>query len=148
MLMLRKTDNLCGPENADFLVFIDRLDLAQRAFAQGRPDEFKKLWSHTEEVTLVGGHGGRTACGWESVSARLDWASSTYCHADRETEFISGCVSGDFAYLVRNEIIEAQIGSEPVRRKQALRVTMVFRHQADGWRIVHRHADSQIESEI
>jgi ketosteroid isomerase-like protein len=47
------------------------------------------------------------------------------------------------AYLVRKEIIEATIGTGGARSRQELRVTMVLRHGDDGWRIVHRHADSQ-----
>jgi ketosteroid isomerase-like protein len=48
--------------------------------------------------------------------------------------------------LVQKEIIEAHIGGGHERVKQELRVTMVFRRNRDGWRIVHGHADSQTET--
>ena len=141
-----EVEHIYDIDNAEFVTFLERLDMAQRSFTDGDAGDFKKLWSHSDEVTLIGGHGGRVERGWENVAARLDWASSTYHETDRRTEVVSGCVREDFAYLVRKEVIEAQIGNDPTRRKQELRVTMVFRHEPEGWRIVHRHADSQLEA--
>ena len=91
----------CVLNNADFSAFIERVDTAQDKFADQSADEFKKLWSHSDDVTLFGGHGGRVECGWENVAGRLEWSSSTYRQADRGSEFISGCVCADFAYVVR-----------------------------------------------
>jgi hypothetical protein len=127
----------------EFESFLARIDAAQEAFARGRPGEFKDLWSHKDDVSLSGGHGGVIELGWDKVAARLDWASSTYVEGDRSNEIIAGLVGDDLAYLVRKEIIEAKIGGEAGRSRQELRVTMVFRREAEGWRIVHRHADAQ-----
>jgi ketosteroid isomerase-like protein len=132
--------------NSEFGEFLKRIDAAQDAFARGRPDDFKALWRHSDEVTLCGGHGGVIERGWNSIATRLDWASSTYQEGARSNEIISGYVDGDFAYLVRNEFIEARISGQPERAQQDLRVTMVFRRGSDGWRIVHRHGDSQIQA--
>jgi ketosteroid isomerase-like protein len=137
--------NCCDSEFGEFL---ERIDAAQDAFAQGRADDFKALWLHSDEVTLCGGHGGVVERGWSRVAARLDWASSTYRDGARGSEIISGYVDGDLAYLVRNEFIEARIGGRPERVRQDLRVTMVFRRVGDGWRIVHRHGDSQIHAPV
>jgi len=128
--------------DAELQAFVTRIDAAQEAFARGRPGEFKALWSHTGDVTLCGGLGGIVEQGWDKVAARLDWASSNYVEGDRSNRPVGGFVAGDMAYLVRKEIIEAEIGGG-ARSRQELRVTMVFRRGADGWRIVHRHADSQ-----
>jgi ketosteroid isomerase-like protein len=134
---------LKNEQDTEFGAFLARIDAAQEEFAQGRPGDFKALWSHTDEVSLSGGHGGVIELGWAKVAARLDWASSTYQEGDRSTRIVSGSVCDDFAYVVRKEIIEARIGGEAARSRQELRVTMVFRRGAEGWRIVHRHADSQ-----
>ena len=74
---------------------------------------------------------------------RLDWASSNYAEGTRSRQEYSSEVDTDFAYLVQKETIEARVGSQTGRSKRELRVTMVFRRGSDGWRIVHRHADSQ-----
>jgi ketosteroid isomerase-like protein len=73
------------------------------------------------------------------LAVGLDWASSNYADGVRSL------VDADFAYLVQKDIIEARIGGRPERAKRELRVTMVFRRNRDGWRIIHRHADSQTE---
>jgi ketosteroid isomerase-like protein len=122
--------------------FLAKVDLAQEAFARGCPDEFKALWSHTEDVTLAGGLGGVIEVGWDRVAARLDWAASNYAEGGRSNQLIGGFVADDMAYVVRKEIIEATIGGG-TRSRQELRVTMMFRREAGGWCIVHRHADSQ-----
>jgi hypothetical protein len=128
--------------DSELSAFIARIDAAQEEFAHGRPENFKALWSHTHEVTLSGGLGGVVEFGWDKVAARLDWASSNYAEGERSNQMIGGFVEGGLAYVVRREIIDAKIGGAPSR--QELRVTMVFRRSSDGWRIVHRHADSQI----
>lgn len=130
---------------SDWEAFSARLDAAEVEFAHGRPDEFKSLWSHTDEVTLCGGLGGAVEVGWENVARRLDWASSKYAEGKRGREEYSRQVNGDFAYLVQKEFIEARIGSQTEPSKNALRVTMIFRRGDDGWRIHHRHADSQTD---
>ena len=126
--------------------FVARIDAAQEEFAHGHPESFKALWAHTADVTLSGGLGGVVELGWDRVAARLDWASAHYAEGDRSNQTIGGWVGDGLAYLVRKEMIDARIGGGS-RSRQELRVTMVFRHDKDGWRIVHRHADSQTEAE-
>jgi len=134
--------------DAEWRAFVERIDAAQEAFAHGHPGEFKALWAHTSDVTLAGGHGGVVERGWDKVAARLDWASATYQDGARSNQIISSHVGDDFAYLVRNEVIEAKIGDRSGRQRQELRVTMVFRRTSDGWRIVHRHADDQTRDSL
>jgi ketosteroid isomerase-like protein len=135
-------------DSSEFHTFLARIDAAQEDFAHGSPDKFKALWLHSDDVTLAGGHGGVVERGWKQVSARLDWASSTYQEGGRSNEIISSFVGDDLAYLVRLEVIEARIGRDAARSRQELRVTMVFRRGSDGWRIVHRHADAQTSSRL
>ncbi|HXV83939.1 MAG TPA: nuclear transport factor 2 family protein [Candidatus Binatia bacterium] len=122
---------------------MEKLEAAEHEFAHGRPAAFKALWSHADDVTLCGGFGGRVECGWENVASRLDWASSKYSDGTRSTEKISGRIGGDFAYLVQTELIRFRVAGRTDQLTQEFRVTMIFRREADGWRIVHRHADSQ-----
>jgi ketosteroid isomerase-like protein len=140
------TSNSIGRDNPEWADFITRLEAAEEEFARGRPADFKALWSHGDEVTLSGGLGGAIEVGWARVAERLDWASSKYADGVRSRQEFGGLVEGDFAYLVQKEVVEARIGGCTERAKQELRVTMVFRRNRDGWRIVHRHADSQTEA--
>ncbi len=129
--------------DSEWIAFMARLETAEHEFAQGRPAAFKALWSHGDEVSLCGGFGG-VESGWDKVGARLDWASSKYSDGTRSSEEIKSTVGDDFAYIVQKEVIRFRIAGRIELSTQELRVTMVFRREADGWRIVHRHADSQM----
>ena len=132
--------------DSKWVAFMAKLEAAEEEFALGRPAAFKALWSHADDVTLCGAF-GRVECGWENVAARLDWASSKYSDGTRSREEISGTVGTDFAYIVQTELIRSRLAGRTEQSTLELRVTMVFRREADGWRIVHRHADSQISSQ-
>lgn len=130
----------------EWMAFIAKLEAAEEEFVQGRPAAFQALWSHADDVTLCGGFGG-VERGWQNIMARLDWVSAKYSGGTRTREEISRMVGADFAYLVQTEIIHSRVGSQNEPSTQKLRATMVFRRQADGWRIVHRHADLQLSTQ-
>ena len=134
------------PADSEWTAFMARLEAAEEDFAQGRPAAFQALWSHADDVTLCGAF-GRVERGWKNVAARLDWASSKYSDGTRSRKEISGAVTTDFAYIVQTEVIRSRLAGRTEQSSQELRVTMVFRREADGWRIVHRHADSLINSQ-
>jgi len=46
-------------------------------------------------------------------------------------------------YVVQMEHLRFQVPGQAKETTRDYRVTMIFRRQADGWRIVHRQADSQ-----
>jgi len=121
-----------------------QVEAAQAELVRGRPDAFKALWSHADDVTLVGGLGGAIATGWTRVSQRLDWVSSQYANGSRTHEEVARVVGQDVAYVVQRETIRFRPPGQTRRTTQELRTTMVFRFESGSWRIVHRHADSQI----
>jgi ketosteroid isomerase-like protein len=129
--------------NSEWMTFIAKLETAEEEFVQGRPAAFQALWSHADDVTLCGGFGG-VERGWQNVTARLNWVSAKYSDGTRTREEISRMVGADFAYLVQTEVIRSRVAAQTEPSTQELRSTMVFRREADGWRIVHRHADLQI----
>ena len=127
-------------EDAEWTAFIAKLETAEEEFVQGRPAAFQALWSHADDVTLCGGFGG-VERGWQNVTDRLSWVSQKYSDGNRSREEITRMVGADFAYLVQREIIHSRVASQAEPSTQELRATMLFRRDADGWRIVHRHAD-------
>ena len=129
--------------DSEWSAFMARLDAAEHEFAQGRPAAFKALWSHGDEVSLCGGFGGMES-GWEKVAARLDWASSQISDGTRSSEQMRSSVGADFAYIVQTEQIRFRAPARAQQSTLEFRVTMVFRREAEGWRIVHRHADPQM----
>jgi ketosteroid isomerase-like protein len=129
--------------DAEWMAFIAKLEAAEEEFVQGRPAAFQALWSHADDVTLCGGFGG-VERGWQNVTDRLSWVSKKYSDGTRTREEISRMVGADFAYLVQTEVIRSRVASQAEVSTQQLRATMVFRRESDGWRIIHRHADSQM----
>jgi ketosteroid isomerase-like protein len=129
--------------NSEWTAFIAKLETAEEEFVQGRPAAFQDLWSHADDVTLCGGFGG-VERGWQKVMARLNWVSAKYSDGTRTREEMSSMVGADFAYLVQTEVIRSHVAGQTQPSNQELRATMVFRREADGWRIIHRHADLQV----
>ena len=121
---------------------MERLEAAEQEFVQGRPAEFQSLWSRTDDVTLCGGFGG-VERGWQNVTPRLDWVSTKYADGSRTSEKISSVVGTDFAYLVQTEVIRARIAGQVNLQSRSYAPRCYF-GASKGWRIVHRHADSQM----
>ena len=131
--------------DAELEAMLSKLDTAQQEFHNGHPAAVKALWSHADDVTLAGGSGGAIEKGWDHVGARLDWASSQYTKAVQTNDRIMLKVNGTFAYVVQLEHIRFHVPGQERESQRDYRITMVFRHEADGWRIVHRQADTQVE---
>ncbi|HKQ19527.1 MAG TPA: nuclear transport factor 2 family protein [Candidatus Eisenbacteria bacterium] len=138
------TGNL-APESHDseFQAFLKKINEAQIEFVQGRPAPFKALWSHGPDVTIFGGFGSGEQ-GWDKVGPRLDWASAQFLEGSRSHEVLSTHASGDFGYVVQREKIRFKTPGRSKASLLELRATMIMRREPEGWRIVHRHADSQI----
>ena len=133
--------------DGDWAAFMSRLEAAEAEFASGRPDAFKALWSQADDVTIFGAF-GNTVMGWSNVAKRLDWASSTFTKGVRTREEIRAHVGSDTAYLVQTEHIDYRAASGGGPKTLDMRVTMVFRRETSGWRIVHRHADPATKTHV
>lgn len=133
-----------GSDRDGFVAALDAADAAQLEFQHGRPEAYKALWSHADDVTLAGGFGGVVEKGWAGVSRRLDWASAQFSRATHENERIAASSSGDLGYVVQREKIRYVAAGQATEMQREYRVTMVLRREAAGWRIVHRQADVNV----
>lgn len=129
----------------EFRAALVKVDAAQLELQRGRPAAFKALWSQADDdVTLSGGFGGTIEKGWEQVSRRLDWAGSQFSNGTNTIDRVVAHAQGDLAYVVQIEHIRFQVSGQATESTRDYRVTMLFRREPDGWRIIHRHADSQM----
>jgi ketosteroid isomerase-like protein len=143
-----RSDSIRGDiPDSEWATFLAKLEAAEHEFAQGRPAAFKALWSHSDDASICGAFGG-VESGWDKVASRLDWASSQFSDGTRSREEIKSAVGADFAYIVQTEHILFRVPGRTEQSNLDLRVTMVFRREADGWRIVHRQADSQKTAQL
>lgn len=133
-----------GADAQEFLAALIVMDAAQLELQHGNAAAYKALWARTDDVTLVGGFGGMVEKGWERVSQRLDWAAAQFSNGTNTIERLITHTNGQLAYVVQIEHIRFQVPGQQKESTRDYRVTMLFRREAAGWRIIHRHADSQL----
>jgi ketosteroid isomerase-like protein len=113
---------------------------AERAIHEGHVSPRLATWSHDEPVTLFGA-GVPYRCGWPSVRETFDWVASTFTACDDYTfELLTAGVDRELAYTVGIERYCATRNSGATVDHE-IRVTHVYRREAGGWRIIHRHGD-------
>ena len=130
--------------SSDFEELMERSRAALDMIAKGDPAGYKALYSRGAEITLGNPFGG-FARGWNEVVEQLDRAASHY--RDGATvgfETISRQITDALAYTVEIERFAAKVGGSSELSALALRVTCIYRREADGWRLVHRHADPRV----
>jgi hypothetical protein len=106
-----------------------------RDFVQGQPEPFQNLWSHADDVTILGAFGGHEV-GWPIVGPRLAWAASQF----QDGTFLgytplSFASSADMADMVAIERAQAVIGGNGPPVIQELRITQIFRIEDGTWKM-------------
>ena len=120
---------------------IEQFHLASDEFLKGNPEPVNKLWSRREDVTLANPYGPPVR-GWYEVAKVTEHAASQVRDGELvSVEIVAKHVTAELAYVVEIEHPEAKIGGSEDITPFALRVTMIFRSEDGGWKIVHRHAD-------
>jgi ketosteroid isomerase-like protein len=131
------------PDNA-WDAAMSELLAAQRDFMNGDATGLQALYSHGDDVTVMGGFGG-VERGWAEVGPRLAWAASHFHGGEYSQQDISVTVGQDVACLVSLERwLRNGPGGQPLPVME-LRVTQMFRLESDRWRLVHRHADGLVQ---
>jgi ketosteroid isomerase-like protein len=120
---------------------IERYQLGLGEFMKGNPEPVKELFSHREDVTLANPL-GPPAHGWEQVSATIEHAASQFRDGRLvSVDMVEKHVTPEFAYTLWLEHAEGKVGGREDVAPATLRVTMIYRPEEDGWKVVHRHAD-------
>src|SRR5689334_8292412 len=120
---------------------IDASHKALAAIIRGDQSGYIGLFSTAEDVTL-GNPFGPFGRGRKNVEARLAVAASKYRDGrNASAELIEKYVSDTLACVAEVESFEAKVGGSEEMTNLSVRVTSVFRVEAEGWKLVHRHAD-------
>ena len=108
---------------------------------KGDSTGYVALLSDGDDVTW-GNPFGPFARGRESVEAALASAATRF-RGGGASEFddIATYVAENLAVVVQVEHGETKLEGADALSPAALRVTSVYRLEADAWRLVHRHAD-------
>ena len=123
---------------------LPRLTEADLALHNGDAGPRKALWSHDDPVTLFGPV--RSGSRWDELRQLFDWLESQFSNGSYEYEVLAAGASGDLGYIVGIEHSSVSVGgAEP--EAYDLRVTTICRRENGDWRVVHRHADPDPESD-
>jgi ketosteroid isomerase-like protein len=130
----------------EFASFLERLEVAQEAFINGDPTDWKANTAQTADATVFGQFGGFEK-GWAEVGPRYDWAASQFREsgATKSIELLSLGVNASLAFSVAIERQQIRIAGQREPTELALRVTQVYRREGSGWKLLHRHADPLVE---
>jgi ketosteroid isomerase-like protein len=132
------------PED-EFGRVLEQVQSATERMMAGDSGPWKALFSPGDDVVLMGAFGG-VFRDHAAIGERLDGTAQVYSGGDRvSVERLATWVGADLACaveLVRHEGVRLA-GHAPTTT--AYRVTHVFRHEADGWKAVLRHADPLAE---
>src|SRR5262245_18832762 len=120
---------------------IERYHSALSEFMTGNPQPAVAFFSRRDDITLANPF-GPVARGPNQVTLAAERAAMNY-RGGRAISFeaFAKCVTDDLAYLVEVERYEAKAGGRDDIAWLALRVTSIFAREADGWRLLNRHAD-------
>ena len=133
---------MTGRSSAEFGLFVDR---SRRALAQqvsGHTEAFQALWSHTDDVVLMGALGG-DALGWSEVSASLSWASSHLDYDNWHADNLLTAVNDNLGFTLDMEHMSREINGQVQER--SLRASQGYRFENGEWRIIFRHGDPMAE---
>ena len=126
---------------ADLADFLTEYQRSVEAFITGDPEPQKRLWSRADDAVLANPL-VPVAQGWEAIARVLDeTAALLHDGTASAVERISSFATPDLAYTVVIEHDLVRIGDAAAAAESTLRVTSIFRREADGWKVVHRHAD-------
>lgn len=119
---------------------LPRQDVAERALRNGDVTPRVSTWSHEDPVTLCGAAVAFRS-GWSDVRAVFEWLAGVFgtCEA-YDFELLAADACGDMAYTVGIERYRVR-RTDQSTMENTLRVTQIFRREADGWKVVHRHGD-------
>ena len=107
-------------------------------FVKGHPGPVKQMFSQRDDVVLCNPF-HPFALGLGEVAQTIDRAASHFADGTCKFERVTSFSTPELAYTVEIERWRATLDGK--EGSGALRVTMIFRLEDDGWRVAHRHAD-------
>jgi ketosteroid isomerase-like protein len=133
-----------GVTDEDVRELVERVQEATGALMRGDVRRYVGLVNEAPDYTLMPPTGGPTRHGVDDSDATIEALEDFFSGAgDGKLDLEQQYVSGDLAVLVGVERQHGEVGGMPAQ-DWPLRVTLVFRHEASGWRLVHRHADALV----
>jgi ketosteroid isomerase-like protein len=126
---------------SDFDSAVEAVRQALVPYLKGDPKPVMELFSRREDVTLANPVGPPRRGPAEVDKAAAAAAAQVSDGSVRGFEEVSRYSTPDLGYVVQIERGQARFAGSGDIAPYSLRVTMIFRHEGDTWKIAHRHAD-------
>lgn len=140
------SDTSSPDADASFTAFMKEREAASNAYIQGDPAPLVAISSSGDPATFFPPSGARVVGAAAVRSAFEDGAAMFAPGSTGHFEVLALGVSGDLAFWSGVQHSDACLKDKDGRVPMRLRTTEVFRREAGGWKLVHRHAD-MIEDE-
>lgn len=114
-------------------------EMGNAALLRGDVETYLRFIKLAEDFTLMSPFGGTPSKG-NYTTKRWQEIGRFFRNGSLRQEFVQGYSSADMAVLVVIEHCRGEVGGLPLQ-DWSLRVTLVYRREADSWLLVHRHAD-------
>jgi ketosteroid isomerase-like protein len=114
-----------------------------QAYFDGDLDTYAGLVRHDHDFSLMPPFGGPTVHGFTLDDTSRESTRRTFHGGEVTVDVEAAYVGQDLAVLAVVERQHGQVGELPAQ-DWSLRVTLAFRREGDGWRLVHRHADALV----
>jgi ketosteroid isomerase-like protein len=117
---------------------VERFRASLVEFVKGDPEPSTLMFSPRDDVVLCNPF-RPFARGPREVAETTEQAASHFADGEIESETVAAYTTAELGYIVQIERFRATVDGK--EGSGALRVTMIFRLEDDGWRVAHRHAD-------
>ena len=126
--------------SADFDAVVEETERGLTAFARGDSGPMKALFSRSDDVVLANPLGPPVR-GRRALEEASDRAAALLSDGTIEFEEMARFATPELGYVFHIERVQAKLGESEELRPVSLRVTMIYRREDDGWKIIHRQAD-------
>jgi ketosteroid isomerase-like protein len=118
---------------------------ANAALMRGDSGTWATLAPLTEDFVLMSPFGGEPSRFKDYPPDRIERMGKFFRNGRFNQEVVQAYASGDMAVLVTVERANVEVGDLPAQ-DWALRVTSVFKRDAAGWKLAHRHASPLVHA--
>ncbi len=124
-----------------FNAFMPTREAAARAYVNGDPAPLAAITTGEDPATFFSPRGDHLQ-GAADIAARYAKDAAAFSRpGSSRLEVLQSAASGDLAFWSGLQQAEVHFGGHAGVVAMSLRITEVFRFEAGGWKLVHRHAD-------